>query len=185
MDELSGCLTRPILYHASWWGWRRESMRRHVLASLWLVAIFITFAAGAVQAAELIWQVENPFRFFKTTRSFAMHEAAFNAARGAPDGPLPVDIIWRTERKPQRSRLQGRFDARIAAPRPRARAISRAGSAGPRRRSATTATRATAGRAAIRRSASANIPGARPRKTTSCRTPTRCKSRSRPSSSPA
>src|SRR5476651_1594401 len=84
---------------ASWWGWRRESMRRHVLASLWLVAIFITFAAGTVQAAELIWQVESPFRFFKSTRSFALHEAAFNAARGATNGPLPVDVVWRLERR--------------------------------------------------------------------------------------
>src|SRR6267154_3274649 len=75
-------------------------MRRNALStSLWLVAIFITFAAGTVQAADLIWQVENPFRFFKSTRSFAMHEAAFNAARGAPNGPLPVDIVWRLERR--------------------------------------------------------------------------------------
>jgi hypothetical protein len=59
----------------------------------------ITFAAGTVQAAELIWQVESPFRFFKSTRSFALHEAAFNAARGAPNGPLPADIVWRLERR--------------------------------------------------------------------------------------
>ena len=60
-------------------------MRRDALStSLWLVAIFITFATGTVQAADLVWQVENPFRFFKSTRSFALHEAAFNAARGAP-----------------------------------------------------------------------------------------------------
>jgi hypothetical protein len=75
-------------------------MRRNALStSLWLVAIFISFAAGTVQAAELVWQVENPFRFFKSTRSFALHEAAFNAARGAPTGPLPADIVWRLERR--------------------------------------------------------------------------------------
>src|SRR5260370_31455502 len=85
---------------ASRWGGRRGSMRRNALStSLWLVAIFITFAAGTVQAAELVWQVENPFRFFKSTRSFAMHEAAFNAARGGASGPLPVDIVWRLERR--------------------------------------------------------------------------------------
>ena len=49
-------------------------------------------------AADLIWEVENPFRFFKPTRSFALHEAAFNAVRGDPSAPLPADIVWRTER---------------------------------------------------------------------------------------
>jgi hypothetical protein len=42
--------------------------------------------------------VENPFRFFKPTQSFALHEAAFNAVRGNPSAALPADIIWRTER---------------------------------------------------------------------------------------
>jgi hypothetical protein len=45
----------------------------------------------------LTWQVENPFRFFKSTKSFALHEAAFDAAKG--NGALPSDIIWRVERK--------------------------------------------------------------------------------------
>src|SRR5258708_21421899 len=99
-DELSSCHIRPILYHSLLVGVAEGSMRRNALsASLWLVAIFITFAAGTVQAAELVWQVESPFRFFKSTHSFALHEAAFNAARGAPNGPLPVDIIWRLERR--------------------------------------------------------------------------------------
>src|SRR5580704_16299150 len=85
---------------ASRWGRRRGIMRRNALAtSLWLVAIVVIFAAGTVQAAELVWQVENPFRFFKSTRSFALHEAAFNAVRGAPNGPLPPDIVWRLERR--------------------------------------------------------------------------------------
>ena len=59
-------------------------MRRDALSTgLWLVAIFTTLATGTVQAADLVWQVENPFRFFKSTHSFALHEAAFNAARGS------------------------------------------------------------------------------------------------------
>jgi hypothetical protein len=75
-------------------------MRRNALsASPWLVSLFIFFTAGTVQAAELIWQVESPFRFFKSTHSFALHEAAFNAVRGAPNGALPADIIWRIERR--------------------------------------------------------------------------------------
>ena len=75
-------------------------MRRDALSTgLWLVAICTTLATGRVQAADLVWQVENPFRFFKSTHSFALHEAAFNAARGNPGAPLPQDIVWRTERK--------------------------------------------------------------------------------------
>jgi hypothetical protein len=63
------------------------------------LASFSSFTTVSVKAADLVWQVENPFRFFKSTRSFATQEAAFNAARGDPNGPLPADIIWRTERR--------------------------------------------------------------------------------------
>ncbi len=62
------------------------------------MSFWASLAVGSSQAADLIWEVENPFRFFKPTRSFALHEAAFNAVRGDPSGPLPPDIIWRTER---------------------------------------------------------------------------------------
>ena len=72
-------------------------MRKAIATIACLVSLFISLAAGSVQAADLIWQVENPFRFFKGTRSFAQHEAAYNAVRGS--GPLPTDIIWRTERR--------------------------------------------------------------------------------------
>src|SRR3977135_2376109 len=75
-------------------------MRRNVRStSLWLGAMLITLATGPGQAAELVWQVENPFRFFKSTRSFATQEAAFNAVRGGTNGPLPADIVWRLERR--------------------------------------------------------------------------------------
>ena len=63
------------------------------------LSIFVGFGATPSHSADLIWQVENPFRFFKSTRSFAYQEAAFNAVRGDPTSPLPADIIWRTERK--------------------------------------------------------------------------------------
>jgi hypothetical protein len=63
------------------------------------LAITSSLAVSSGYAADLIWEVESPFRFFKPTRSFALHEAAFNAARGDPAGPLPADIIWRTERQ--------------------------------------------------------------------------------------
>jgi hypothetical protein len=73
-------------------------MRRHARATAWALALFAALAASTSQAADLIWEVESPFRFFKPTRAFALHEAAFNAARGDPSQPLPPDIIWRTER---------------------------------------------------------------------------------------
>src|SRR5271166_2004074 len=61
-------------------------------------ALWMSLTAGSSHAADLVWDVENPFRFFKPTRSFALHETAFNAVRGNPSQPLQPDIIWRTER---------------------------------------------------------------------------------------
>jgi len=73
-------------------------MSRNALATTaCFVSLFTAFSTSSVTAQDLIWQVENPFRFFKGTRSFALHEAAFNAVRS--NGPLPSDIIWRVERK--------------------------------------------------------------------------------------
>jgi hypothetical protein len=75
-------------------------MRRSALAgALGLATVIVSFAAQPGRAADLTWQVENPFRFFKPTKSFALHEAAFNAVRGDPNSALPPDIIWRVERK--------------------------------------------------------------------------------------
>ncbi len=74
-------------------------MRRHARATAWALSLFAGLAASTSHAADLIWEVESPFRFFKPTRSFALHEAAFNAVRGDPSQPLPADIIWRTERR--------------------------------------------------------------------------------------
>src|SRR5262245_27605867 len=75
------------------------SMRQALVTTACTVSLFVGLAAGSSQAADLIWEVENPFRFFKPTRSFALHEAAFNAVRGDPSTPLPADIVWRTERR--------------------------------------------------------------------------------------
>src|SRR5437868_1429611 len=75
-----------------------QIMRRHALAATAVfVGVSVSSLASAAAAADLIWQVENPFRFFKSTRSFALHEAAVNAVRG--NAPLPADIVWRVERK--------------------------------------------------------------------------------------
>lgn len=76
-------------------------MRRQALVTTaWAVSLFASLAAASpIHAAGLIWEVENPFRFFKPTRSFALHEAAYNAVRGDAAAPIPADIIWRTERR--------------------------------------------------------------------------------------
>src|SRR5262245_57694555 len=73
-------------------------MGRHTRATTWALSLFAILAASPSHAADLIWEVESPFRFFKPTRAFALHEAAFNTVRGDPSQPLPADVIWRTER---------------------------------------------------------------------------------------
>src|SRR5882757_7252304 len=73
-------------------------MGRNALATTAMLAgVFSGFCATSAMAQDLIWQVANPFRFSKVTRSFAIHEAAYNAVRGS--GAVPSDIIWRVERK--------------------------------------------------------------------------------------
>ena len=74
-------------------------MRRQAISTAWAISLFACLSAGPCLAADLIWEVENPFRFFKPTKSFALHEAAYNAARGDPKAPMPNDVIWRTERR--------------------------------------------------------------------------------------
>ena len=51
------------------------------------------------QAADIEWEVNNPFRFYKVDSSFALHEKAFAEVRGDPNGPIPPDVIWRVERR--------------------------------------------------------------------------------------
>ncbi|HEY7245401.1 MAG TPA: hypothetical protein VH678_16145 [Xanthobacteraceae bacterium] len=68
-----------------------------------ILRLLVTIACAGLAlapacAADLIWEVQNPFRFFKSPRSFALHEAAFNAVRGNSSDGLPPDIVWRTER---------------------------------------------------------------------------------------
>lgn len=65
--------------------------------SLVVVGYFASIIPG--HSADLIWEVENPFRFFKRSASFDMYEKAFGAARGDVTKPMPDKIIWRTERR--------------------------------------------------------------------------------------
>src|SRR5262245_33782758 len=61
-----------------------------------LAAALLSLLAGPARA-DLVWEVENPFRLFKPTASFALHENAFKALKGT--GPVPPDMIWRLERR--------------------------------------------------------------------------------------
>jgi hypothetical protein len=49
-------------------------------------------------AADLVWQLESPFRFFKNSSSFAMYERGYPVARDAATEP-PLDVVLRTERR--------------------------------------------------------------------------------------
>jgi hypothetical protein len=71
-------------------------MRRIAIAATTCLVVSLP---GAVGAAELTWEVENPFRFFKPSSSFALHENAFRSLRGTGQGPIPADIVWRMERR--------------------------------------------------------------------------------------
>lgn len=65
-------------------------------AAAWLAALSAGFVMDSARATDLEWEVENPFRFFKKSSLFDMHERAFDQARGK--GPLPGNIVWRVER---------------------------------------------------------------------------------------
>src|SRR5438067_4923371 len=98
-DHLSRPVATPPRYDERDRVWEGRMRHRSALAVVCGAFLSAALVLDSSRAADLIWEVENPFRFFKPTRSFALHEAAFNAARGDPSGPLPPDIVWRTERK--------------------------------------------------------------------------------------
>jgi hypothetical protein len=71
--------------------------RLSLAATISVVSILAASTTYSANAQDLVWQVENPFRFFKSTRSFVLHETAYNAVRGS--GETPRDVVWRTERR--------------------------------------------------------------------------------------
>ena len=135
-------------------------MRRNALATtVGLVSLFSALHASSATAQDLIWQVENPFRFFKATRSFALHEAASTRC-AAIRRRCPTDIVWRTERKLNDPDCKDSSHP-TSAPRPPASATSepaRLGGADPQRHLLREQRPAAP---LSRRSASANIRGAR------------------------
>src|SRR5437763_1989561 len=73
-------------------------MRLTVVATVASVSALLGSLAPCV-AGDLEWEVDNPFRFYKSGTSFALHDKAFHEVRGDPKGAVPADIIWRTERR--------------------------------------------------------------------------------------
>jgi hypothetical protein len=74
-------------------------MRIEVLVAATLIVSTQAVGLKAGYAADLVWEVENPYRFFKRTSSFDVQEKAFNAVRGLAGQPLPTNILWRVERR--------------------------------------------------------------------------------------
>src|ERR1700722_9826637 len=60
-------------------------MRYATLAATLVAACSVGLSATPSRSAEILWKVENPFRFFKRDSSFAMYERAFDAVRGLND----------------------------------------------------------------------------------------------------
>jgi hypothetical protein len=67
--------------------------------TLLAATLIVSLQAGMAAAADLVWEVENPYRFFKRTASFEAQEKAFEAVRGTPGQPVPANIMWRVERR--------------------------------------------------------------------------------------
>ena len=76
----------------------RPQPRALAAAFALLIGLVIGLAATPGRSADLIWEVESPFRFFKPTKSFTLHESAYKIARGDPAQPIPANVVWRTER---------------------------------------------------------------------------------------
>ena len=78
----------------------RDFMRR-LATSTWLASISLAWPSSPTRsfASDIVWEVQSPFRFFKKTSAFTLHEKAFEAVRGKAESPLPGNIVWRTERR--------------------------------------------------------------------------------------
>jgi hypothetical protein len=70
-----------------------------LLATTLFISAQSLYGIATSHAADLLWEVENPYRFFKRSASFEVQEKAFNAVRGAPGQPLPPNILWKVERR--------------------------------------------------------------------------------------
>jgi hypothetical protein len=73
---------------------------RGIVSTVFLLVLGVgaEIPASVAQTADIEWEVQNPFRFYKRGDSFQLHEKAYKAVRGAPESPLPNNIIQLTER---------------------------------------------------------------------------------------
>src|SRR5258707_7843059 len=76
--------------------WRMRT--KALVATTLFISTQLGYGIATSHAADLLWEVENPYRFFKRSSSFEVQEKAFNAVRGAPGQPLPTNILWKVER---------------------------------------------------------------------------------------
>ena len=74
-------------------------MRRLATTTALALISLATLHISAASASDIVWEVQNPFRFFKKSAAFNMHEKAYDAVRGKADSPLPANMVWRTERR--------------------------------------------------------------------------------------
>src|SRR5947207_2582123 len=72
---------------------------RRFATTLCLASLSFSLFQASAFASDIVWEVQSPFRFFKKPAAFALHEKAFEVARGKADSPLPANIVWRTERR--------------------------------------------------------------------------------------
>lgn len=73
-------------------------MHRKIVNTSTGLAVALALSVPAA-AADLVWEVENPFRFYRNAESFRLHERAFTAVQTAHNGAIPDDVIWRVERQ--------------------------------------------------------------------------------------
>jgi hypothetical protein len=74
-------------------------MRSAPATAIGLVILCVGLGSSLAHAADLVWEVESPFRFFKDTSSFKLQEQAYQAVRGDVSRPVPDTIVRRTERR--------------------------------------------------------------------------------------
>jgi len=74
-------------------------MRRTLFATATIILSFSVLSPLGAAASDIIWEVQNPFRFFKKPAAYALHEKAYQGVRGKAESPLPANIVWRTERR--------------------------------------------------------------------------------------
>ena len=93
-------MQRKISYGRA--GWKvRENFMRRLATSTWLVCVSLTTALqlSAAAASDLVWEVENPFRFFKKRGRLRCMRRPTTRCAASRIPRCPANIVWRTERR--------------------------------------------------------------------------------------